>query len=428
MMENWQEAQQALRRVAKAPGFATTATLTVALGVGAATTIFAVVDNVILEPLPFEESRDLISVWHAAPGLDLEEVTISAAMCVIYRSENRVFEEMGFWSRGRVAVTQVADAEQVSSLNVSAGLFPVLRVPPFLGRAFREEDDLADAPPTVMLGHDYWIRRLGRDPTVVGSTLRVDGVVREIIGVVPVLPPLEADVYLPHGWNPESLPAAWSYRAVGRLAPGIAMEQVEADAARIIPLMPGRLSGGFTQAVLDLSQLRPSMRPLKDDFVGDGGSLIWLLFATGGFVLVIACANVANLFLVRADVRQRELAVRAALGATRTGIARQLLLESMSLALVGGVVGVALAHGGVRLLVLLEPDGVPRLNEIAVDLPVVGFALAASLLAGVLFALLPIIRIGVHGTAAVLSDGGRTASAGRQVHRARNALIVAWHR
>jgi predicted permease len=401
------------------------AVATLALGVGATTQVFTVVHGVLLSPLAFEDSHRLIAVWHTAPGLGLEEANLSAAMALSYRRENRVFEDLGFWNTARVSVSGIAEAEQVSATSVSAGLLPLLRVFPLVGRGFTEEDDAAGAPPTVLLGGDYWRRRFGGDRSVLGATLRMDGVAHEIVGILPEITPLEADLYVPMRWDPAALPVDWSYQAVGRLLPDASLEQAQADVSRMIPMLPDLSSGGVSRGVVDQARLAPDLHPMKEDFVGNVGEVLWVLLGSVGIVLLIACANVANLFMVRAESRRQELAVRTALGAGRWRIVRQLLLESLVLASIGGAVGVVLAVGGVRLLRWIEPESLPRLNEITVDPAVLGFALGASLISGILFGLLPALRASEQQALVTLEAGGRGGGIGGGRDRARSALVVA---
>jgi predicted permease len=310
----------AMRSLGGGLGFTAVSAVTLALGIGATTAVFTVVHSVLLSPLPFEDSDELVAVWHRAPGLGLGEANLSPAMALSYRDENRVFEDMGFWNTGLVSLSGITEPEQVSATYVSAGLFPVLRVVPLLGRGFTEEEDAADATPTVLLGESYWRRRFGSDQGVVGETLRVDGMSREIVGVAPEIPPLEADLYLPMQWDPDALPVDWSYQAVGRLLPGAPIEQAEADVSRMIPMLPELSSGGVSERVVALAQLAPYLRSMKQDFVGNVGEVLWVLLGSVGIVLLIACANVANLFMVRAESRRQELAIRTALGAARSDL------------------------------------------------------------------------------------------------------------
>ncbi len=425
----WNDARFAMRGLFRAPGFAAITIGTLALGIGAVAAIFTVVNGVLLKPLPFENPDELVGVWHTAPAAGLDQVGLSTAMSLAYREENRFFEDIGFWDNRQVSVTGLGDPEQLSAMRVTAGLLPLLRIQPVIGRFFTEEDDSYGAPQTIMLGHAYWQRQFGADPAAVGSTLRVDGVPREIIGVLPpefFLTPAEASIYVPLQWDRDNLGAAWGYRAVARLAPGATIELADADVGRMLPLVPELFPGAvLSLSTIERTQLGPNLRPLKEDFVGSIGNVLWVLLGTVGIVLLIACANVSNLFLVRAEGRLQEVAVRTAMGAGRGQIARQFVLESLVLGLCGGLAGLGLALGGVRLLTWMAPASLPRLHEISMDPTVLAFTFGVSVLSGLLFGLLPILRVGGLDLVASLKEGGRGGSAGKERHRARNALVVA---
>lgn len=424
MMGLWNDARFAMRGLFRAPGFAAITIGTLALGIGAVAAIFTVVNGVLLKPLPFEDPDELVGVWHTAPAAGLDQVGLSTAMCLTYREVNRVFEDIGFWNNRQVSVTGLAEPEQLMAVSVTAGLLPVLRVQPMIGRRFTEEDDSPGAPQTIMLSHAYWQRQFAADPGVVGSTLRVDGTQREVIGVLPpafVLPRLEASIYIPLQWDRTNLAPVWGYRSVARLLPDATIELAQADVARMLPMVPELFPGAaLSLSTIERTQLGPNLRPLHQDFVGDVGNVLWVLLGTVGIVLLIACANVSNLFLVRAEGRLQEVAVRTVMGAGRGQIARQLLLESLALGLLGGLAGLGLALGGVRLLTWMGPASLPRLNEISLDPTVLAFTVAVSLFSGLLFGLLAVFRLRGLDLVASLKEGGRGGSAGKERHRARN--------
>ena len=425
----WQDVRYCARVFWKQPGFAAVAALTLALGIGANTAIFSVVYGVLLKPLPFQEPERLVAVWHRAPGLNMAQLEQGAATYFTYRESNRVFEEIAVWDREEVSITGHSEPERAHALWVTDGLLPILRVQPLVGRFFTKEDDAPASPRRAVLSHGYWQRRFGGAQDVIGRSLNIDGRPYEVIGI---LPPsfefLRTDpaVLLPFRFNRAEVRVGdFDYRAVARLKPGVTLEQANADVARMIPLAFDRfpLWPGLTRKMFDEARLGPDVRPLAQDVIGGVGRVLWILTGTVGIVLLIACANVANLFLVRADGRQQELAIRAALGARRSRIARQLLSESIGLALAGGALGLLLAASGLRLLTKLAPAGLPRIDEISIDPVVLLFTVAISVLTGLLFGLFPVIRFGTPSVVA-LKEGGRSASDAPGRHRARNALVV----
>jgi predicted permease len=422
--------RQLSRRLLRTPLFTVVTILTLGVGIGATTAIFSVVYGVLLKPLPYSEPERLVGVWHTAPGLNLARLNMSPAMYFTYRDHGQVFEDIGMWDTWSLTVTRQGEPERIRALVTTDGTLPILRVAPALGRALTKEDCAPNAPDRAMLTHGYWQRKFGGARDVVGRSLELDGKPVEIIGVLPasftflntdpaILMPLRID-------RAKIFIGNFSYQSVARLKPGVTLAQANADVGRLITVATNGfpMPPGFTRQMLDDARVGPNVRPLSADVIGDVGQLLWILLGTVGFVLLIACANVANLFLVRAEGRQSELALRAALGAGRGRLARGLLGESLTLGLAAGVFGVGLAAAGLRLLVWLAPTGLPRLNEIGLDPVVLLFALAISVVSSVLFGLIPILRFGTPSVAA-LKEGGRSASEGPTRHRVRNALVVA---
>jgi predicted permease len=417
-----------LRKLARAPLFTAACVFTLAVGIGANTAIFTVVDGVLLEALPYDDPGSLVGVWHTAPGLGFDEVSQSPALHYTYRAESRVFEDVGMWDDTQVAVTGVGEPEQVPAMLVTDGTLPILRARPLLGRLFTREDDSPGTPETVILGHGYWQRRFGGDRSVVGRPIRINGTEREIIGVLPERFEVlnnEAAVYLPFRFDTTTIFVGnFSYQGLARLRPGATLEQANADVERLIPAAVERYAGPFTMEMVRQAKLGPDVRPLKQDVVGDVANVLWVLLGTVGIVLLIACANVANLFLVRAEGRQRDVAIRTALGAGRRRIAFEFLGESVTLGLAGSFAGTLLAWGGIRLLVSLAPRNLPRLGEIGIDATTLAFTLGISILAGLLFGMFPVLKYGRPHLIGALKESGRANSAGRERHHARNALVV----
>jgi len=421
----------ALRRLLKTPAFALTAIITVGAAIGANALIFSVVNGIILKPLPYANSKSLVGVWLVAPGVMQGPLQQSAATYFMIRDDAQSFQDIGLWSNGSATVTGRGEPEQIETLNVTDGTLPVLGVQPVLGRAIAKEDDRPKGPQVVLISHAYWLRTFGGNPSAVGQTVMLNGTAREVIGVLPedfrflradpqLIVPMQIDRSTIHA-------AGFSYQAVGRLTPGVTIAQANTDIERLLPLLTSRfpLPQGFTQQMFDDAKFGSLVRPLDVDVVGDIGSMLWILLGTVGLVLLVACANVANLFLVRAEARQQELAIRLALGADARQIAWQLISESLLVALIGGVLGIALAYGGIQLLVALQPTQLPRLNEITLDPVVMLFTLGVSLIAGLMFGAIPVLKYARPHMAATMKDSSRGSSEGRERHRARNSLVVA---
>jgi predicted permease len=419
-----------LRKLRRSPTFTAITLLTLAVGIGANAAIFSVVNGVLLKPLPYPDPDSLVGVWQTAPGLGFEEVNASPATYFTYREEGRSFEDIGLWQNWSTTVTGLGEPEQVETLGVTEGTFPILGVQPLHGRWFVREDDLPDRPQTAVLTYGYWQRRFGGDPAAVGRTILIDGRPREIIGVMPQsfrFLDRRPEVILPFQFNRNDVFVGnFSYQAIARLKPGVTIDQANADVARMLPMLAQkfRLAPGINLQMLQEARLGPDVRPLKQDVVGDVGKVLWVLMAAVGMVLFIACANVANLLLVKAEGRQQELAVRAALGASWSAITRELLFETVTLGLIGGALGVGLAYGGLRLLVFLSPANLPRIEQISIDLPVLLFVVGISLFSGLLFGLVPVLKYARPRLALALRAGSRTFSEGRERHRTQNALVV----
>jgi predicted permease len=422
--------QQIFRRLKRSPMFAAMTLITLATGIGATTAIFSVVNGILIKPLSYPAEKALVGVWHTAPGLGFDRLNMSPATYYTYRDEQRTLEDIGVWSGGAVTVTGMEEPEQVEALNVTDGTLPILGIPPIRGRWFTAKDDAPKSPETMMLSYGYWQARFGGDPGVVGRRVLVNGVAREVIGIMPDhfrFLNLRPSIILPMRFNrSEVFIGNFSYQAIGRLKPGVTVAQANADVARMLAMLPQKFppAPGMNLKMLEEARLGPRIRPLKEDVVGDIGSVLWVLMATVGIVLFIACANVANLLLVRAEGRQQELAVRAALGASRGRIARELLIETVTLGLLGGVLGLGVAYGALRLLIVLAPANLPRLDEISIDPSVLVFTTATSLLAGLLFGLVPVIKYAGPRLTNALRSGSRTFSEGRERHWTRSVLVV----
>jgi predicted permease len=423
--------RQIVRRLWRAPVFTIVTLITLGAGVGANIAVFSVVDGVLLKPLPYPHAESLVGVWHTAPGLNLDDVNMAPSNYFIYREQNRVFEDIGMYEGDSVSVTGQGNPEQVHALDVTDGVLPILGVTPVLGRWFSRSDAQKGSPDTVMLDYGYWQRRFGGDRSVVGQAIRVDGKPRQVIGVMPkefrFLDGEQPALFIPFQFDRNKTTLGqFSYDGIARLRPGATLQAANADIARMIPIVFKSFPAppGFSLGLFDKARMGPKVRPLTQDVIGDVGKLLWVLMGSIGIVLLIACANVANLLLVRAEGRHQELAVRAALGASPWRIAREFLLESAVLGILGSVLGLVLAWGALRLLVALGPDGLPRLHDIGIDWTVLAFTIAVSLFCSLLFGSIPALRYASTRMGTGLREGGRTLSQGRERHRTRNTLVV----
>jgi putative ABC transport system permease protein len=421
---------QIVRSLAKMPLFTGVAVLTLAIGIGANTAIFSVIEGVLLKPLPYPRPDELVVLDHAAPGVNIAHAGAAPFLYFTYREDGRVFQDVGLWNMGTVSVTGLAEPAEVRTLFVTDGVLPMLSVQPMLGRVFSKTDDAPGSPETVILTAAYWRARFGADRSAIGRTLMIDSRPREIVGVLPdTFQFLDRTVSLvvPFRFDRSKVfLGQFSFSGLARLKPGTTIAQANADTARMIPISFTRFPPfpGGNVKMFEEARIAPNVHTLKDDVVGDVRTVLWVLMGTIGMVLLIACANVANLLLVRAESRQQELAIRAALGAGSSRIARELLLESVTLGIAGGLVGLGLAFGALRLLVALAPGNLPRLDDIRLDLPALLFTLALSVVAGLLFGAVPAFKYAGIQLATALRGSGRTSSASRERHRARNTLVV----
>src|SRR5690348_5580585 len=312
-------------------------------------------------------------------------------MLAVYSANNQTFEDFGLWRLSQAAVTGLALPEVALTLEVTQGTLPALGVQPALGRGFSRADDQPGAPETVILTDGYWHRKFGGDPQVTGRMIALDSKPRQIIGVMPANftfagLPVEIDAILPAQVDLAQPSSDFRYRALARLKKGVTVAQANADIGRMLRVYLERYAGHR----MDALHLQPAARPLKEDAVGTVGQVLWVLLGSVSILLLIACANVANLLLVRAEGRGQELAVRSALGAGRGHIARALMVESLTLSLAGGALGVGLAYGGLRILLAYGPATLPRIREITIDLPVLIFAVSVSIISGTIFGLVPV--------------------------------------
>ncbi len=432
----WADVKYGLRGLRKNLGFAVVALLTIAIGIGANAAVFSVVDAVMLRPLRYPDSQQLVALRQAAPGAAgltsfVDGLRLSASMYFTYSENNKSFQAMGVWSPGSANVTGVGEPEKVDTVGVTDGVLEALEVPPAVGRWLSHEDQVPNGPERVMLNYGYWQRKFGGDRTVVGRNILVDSRPREIVGVLPRgfrIVDGDFDVLLPLQFDrAKEILAGFGFQGIARLKPGVTIAQANADMARMLPIWMDTFTNGpgSNPHIYESWKITPALRPLKDEVLGNVSDTLWVVMGTIALVMLIACANVTNLFLVRGESRQQEMAVRAALGAGSIRIVRALLVESLMLGLMGGIVGMGIAYWGVKLLTAIGPANLPRLEEIAVDWRTLVFGLVLSVLSGLLFGLIPALKYGrSRGAALSRAVAGRTTSASRERHRARNMLVV----
>jgi predicted permease len=414
-----QDLKYGIRMLAKSPGFAVVAILTLALGIGANTALFSVVNGVLLNPLPFPQPDQLYAVYGMASASG--ETSVSYLNFLDWQKRNQSFSGLGAYLDQDYMLTGTGQPERIQGYRISAEFFPVVGMQPILGRNFRPEEDQAGAAPVVVIGAGLWKRKYGSSPDVIGKTMTLDSTVYTIVGIyadrLPMFRPLDA--YVPMGqWNDPTFRdrrIALGMNAIGRLKTGVTLAQARADmegvAAGLAAEYPEADKGSGIELV-----------PLKKDIVGDVQGILLVLLGAVGFVLLIACVNMANLLLARSTGRAREFAIRAALGASRTRVIRQLLTESILLATAGGAFGLALANWGTQAVLAVLPEAIPRADQIGLDVHVLLFTLGISVLTGILFGLVPALKIARPDLQETLKEGGRGSSGTR--HRTQRVLVA----
>jgi predicted permease len=418
-----QDVRQAARSLRTQPGLAATAALTLALGIGATTAIFSVVKSVLIDPLPFPDADALVSIVHTIDGRD--EPYFGDTIFLHYVEQSRTLEDVGVWNpyAGSATITGSNTPEEVRALTASRTLLTTLGVRPEIGRVFSPQDDTPGAANAVMLSYGFWQRRFGGDPAVLTQSLTINSAPHQVIGVMPSGFTFggESDIVLPLRANAAQPVPVFRLLGVARLKPGVTLAQANADGDRILADWKTRFVPA--DSAFGNTRYASTLRPLKQEVIGDIGRTLWVLMGTIAIVLLMACANIANLLLVRAGARRQEFAIRSALGARWTRIARGLLVESFALALLGGAAGVGVAATGLRLLVAMAPTDMPRLPEIVIDTTVLGFALAVSAASALLFGVVPIAKYATPGLA-TLAGGNRTASGTPERQRSQQAMVT----
>ena len=423
------EIRPTLRRLSRTPGFTAVSILTLALGIAGTTAAFSVINAVLLRPLPYHDPERLVQLWHAAPGVDMAQVEQSDASYIQYHDKaTRSFESTGSYQVAASSLTGTQDPERVSSAYVTASLLPTLGVRPAVGRNFSEEEDRPGGAPAAILSDALWRRRYGGDPAIIGKTIQVDGTAREVVGIMPAdfhFPDATTELWLPMAIDRAHLNnASFNRDAIARLRPGVTIRAAEAEMTPLLARLPDDAPGMMTRTMLEQAKIRVVIHALRDDVVGDIKPILFTVLGTVALVLLIACANVASLFLVRAEARAKEVAVRSALGATPRSIVRLYLGEGLVLAVAGGALGVALAYAALGALLRLAPTSIPRASEISIDLASLGVAAVVAVVTGVFFSAIPFIRAGKASLTPMLRDGSRGSTSGRERQRVRSAFVV----
>jgi putative ABC transport system permease protein len=422
----WQETRLAARRLVRTPGFSVATVLTLALAIGANASIFTVVKRVALDPLPYHEADRLVVLLHRSP--QTAQMIDSLPLGLYYHYADRVpaLESIALYRQEERTITGGGEPERVAAVVVTPSLGTVLAVPPANGRWFSEEDGKPGAAAVAVLSHGLWMRRYGGRPGLVGETVTLTSIPTRIVGIMPAgfaFPTPDAAIWIAHRASRPPSVGPFNHTAIARMRAGASDEDVRRESNTALKELPNAYPGDpFARSIVGPIRLSSAAVNIKEFTVGSVSRTLWMLLGSVGLVLLVACANVANLFLVRSETRQREVAVRRALGAGRANIVRFFLTESAVLSAAGGAAGLAIAFAAVRLLVQWGPANLPRLHEVRVDLTTVAFTAGVSIVVAVVFGAIPLL----HGTplAATLQELGRGNTASRGRHRSRHLLMA----
>jgi predicted permease len=427
----WADTKYTLRRLRRAPLFTAIALITLAIAVGANTVIFSVVNGVLLKPLSYLNPDRLIAVDHLSQQMGFKKMGISPSIYFVYREQNMTLVDIGAYDGDELDVTGAGTPEHVRVLNVTDGTLPLLGVSPALGRLFTRQDDSPGTAQTVVLTYPYWQQRFGGASSAIGSSITVGGVPREIIGVLPqqfhLLDQKDPSLILPMQWNRATTTlGSFNANAIARLKTGVSVQQASADLERLLPVVartfppPAGLSANFYQSL----HYTPSLIPLKEEVVGNVQNVLWVLLVSTILVLLVACANVANLLIVRVEGRHHEFSIRYALGAARKGISADIFMESALLGLTGSLIGLLLALGAIRTIVRLGDTNIPRIRDISITPSVLLFTVAIAVIASLLIACVPVLKSTGRHLLTGLRDGGRGVGEGRKGQGTRKALVM----
>lgn len=432
-----QDIRHAVRSLRKSPGFTGATLLTLALGIGGTSAVFTVVNGVLLRPLPYPRAGRLVDLSHTLAIAGLTRVDQSDATYLLYRRDNRVFAEIGIFRAisvnllARAGPSSATDATlHVSAALVTPSVFRVLGVTSSRGRGLGEADVAPGAPSVAVISQGLWESAFGSDPAIVGRHVAIDGTDREIVGVIPAgfhFPSEQCELWLPLSLDPtHTNSAAFDFKGIARLRDGVTIAAATADLQRLLPQVPVVYPGRLTVAAIAVTKMQAEAQPLRDVMVGNVGQVLWIVLGAVGMLLLLACANVANLFLARAEGRQREFAVRRALGANRVLLLQVSLAEAFVLSAIGGAIGIAIAAGGVGFLHRVPLGAsIPRLGEVHIDGVVVAFTLVVSCVAALAVSALPAVRSSNVSLTSLLAANGRAATGTKARHGVRRALVVA---
>jgi predicted permease len=424
----------AWRSLRRTPAFTVSAILTLVIGIGASVAIFAVVNGVLLKPLSFGDPERLVGTWHALPGVSIDKGNQTAGTYFTYQRHARSIENIGLSQEGAVNVAAPGgdgEPQRLASAFITASLIPTLQVSPIRGRNFSEAEDIPNGPSVVIISEQLWRSRFGADPAIIGRLIEVNGLSREIVGVMPArfsYPTADTRMWFPLQLDPDAaFTGGFNYNGIARLADGITVEAAQREFVAVLPRVaeayPELAPGVSTTMLLEQARPSPILVPLREDVTSSIARTLWLVAAAAGLVLLVACANVANLILVRADSRHRELAVREALGAGRARVLSHFLVESVLLAGISGLAGLGAAWIAVRALVLAGPAAIPRLPELSIDAPTVLFAIVVAFVVAVITSVIPALRVGRTPLSGTLRAGGRSGTVGKAQHRLRGAMV-----
>ncbi|HEX8774048.1 MAG TPA: ABC transporter permease [Pyrinomonadaceae bacterium] len=429
----WQDLRFGARMLVKNPGFTAVAVLTLALGIGANSAIFSVVNAALLEPLPYPNAEGLVMVWGNFERLNMTRLGASAPEFADYKNQNKVFSEVAAYQTRTFNLINSDEPERIGGARVSSSLFTMLGTQPLVGRTLLEEEDQAGH--VAVLSERLWQRRFHSDPALVGKSIALDGESYTVVGVMPrdfqfpLSEPYDterADVWIPIAFNPEELGdrGRYSFRVIARLRPGVTLGQARSEMSALGQRLEQEYPGTYRGPKGEDGGWKVTVTTLQDEVVGGARVFLLMLLGVVGFVLLIACANIANLWLARATTRQREVTIRRALGASRARLIRQFMTESVMLSVLGGAAGLLLAMWGVELLIAAGPRGIPRLGEARLDVRVLGFTLGISVVTGLLFGLVPALQSSRLELSESMKESSKSATTSSAWQRLRAFLVV----